>query len=437
MGQCSTLPAEARASSSMVSTRFDGAFQNSDEMRQEQKIRLNPKADGRREGLDFNRLIPEHMGNQNKHYSVKQHIDPFGAPECRHTEGTYPPSDGFDSDQMEIDESPVVMPVFIPQPPESAIRTRCYKLNLDSEINSISGTQKLQQVLGPFSEPPPQLTYSSSEDSSQAASPTHVAIKTAQIFRGITISRDGTILSQNARATRSSRGNKSKKGEKSRQAAKIDKANDLIEESLAGGVKAEDSEDGPPSLVSLYVIGEYDDMKHLVRDGSKKLRDAADLPEEYLFSINKPRMSFKSAALHSPYNSKKRESPSLVQSQRAAALQSPGKVQVTGTIVLSGDAHSVSQPTQQTPPRIKGHPRDTRPGRREDRASMRMRLDYCHPGTPGEDWSHAWNIWNCGGAGTVSPNQPSSPQEHTQVLFEGRDPAFSNLRESGVMAGRQ
>ena len=422
----------------MVSTRFDGAFQNSDEMRQEQKLRLNPKADGRREGLDFNRLVPEQMAaHSSKHYSVKQHIDPFGAPESRHPEVTYPPSDAFESDQMDIDEpSPPSMPV--PQPPESAVRTRCYKLNLDSEIVGISGTQKLQQILGPFSEPPPHLTYSSSEDSSsQPSSPTNVAIKTAQIFRGITISRDGTILSQNARATRSSRGNKTKKGEKSRQAAKIDKANDLIEECLAGGAKPEDSEDGPPSLVSLYVIGEYDDMKHLVRDGSKKLRDAADLPEEYLFSINKPRMNFKSASLNSPYNSKKRVSPSLVQSQRAAALQSPGKIQVTGTVVLPGEMSVGMQPPQPTPPRLKGHPRDTRPGRREDRASMRMRLDYCHPGSPGEDWSQAWNIWNCGGAGTVSPNQPSSPQEQTQVLFEGRDPAFSNLRETGIMAGRQ
>jgi hypothetical protein len=429
------LPAEARASSSVVSTRFDKAFQNSDDIRQEQQHRLNPKNQERKVGLDFNRLIPEDMNHHGtKNYTVKHHIDPFGAQEARHPEVTYPPRDAFEADQMDIDEPAPASDIPIPQPPEAAIRTRCYKLNLDSEIVGISLSSGLKQntVLGPFSEPPPPLTYSSSDDSSQAESPTNVAIKTAQIFRGITVSRDGTILSQNARATRSSRGNKTKKGEKSRQAAKIDKANDLVEESIAGA-KLQDTEDSPPHLVSLYVVGEYDDMKHLVRDGSKKLREAVDLPEEYLFSINKPRLNQKTT--HLQYSLNKRASPSLVHSQRAAALQSPGKIQVTGTAMLQGDSNQ--HQSQSVAPRIKGHPRDTRPGRREDRASMRMRLDYCHPGTGGEDWSHAWNLWNCGGAGTVSPNQPSSPQEQSQALFEGRDPAFSNLRESGIMAGRQ
>lgn len=419
----------------MVSTRFDGAFQNSDEIRQEQKLRLNPKNDSRKEGLDFNRLVPDQIvGHQP--YSVKQHMAPFDAPESRHPETTYPPNEAFETEQMEIDEATPSPAAPFPLPPENAIRTRCYKLNLDSEIISLTGSQKQQQILGPFSEPPPHLTYSSSDDSSRAASPTNVAIKTAQIFRGITISRDGTILSQNARATRSSRGNKNKKGEKSRQAAKIDKANDLIEESMAG-LTAEDTGDAPPNLVSLYVVGEYDDMKHLVRDGSKKLRDAAELPEEYLLSINKPRLNFKSASLSSPLNSKKRVSPSLVQSQRAAALQGPGKIQVPGSAAVLPHSVNTPQPLPSPTPRLKGHPRDTRSGRREDRASMRMRLDYCHPGTAGEDWSQAWSLWNCGGAGTVSPNQPSSPQEQTQVLFEGRDPAFNNFRESGLMAGRQ
>ncbi len=118
----------------------------------------------------------------------------------------------------------------IPQPPEIAIRTRCYKLNLDSDM-----LPQPNIFLGPFNDAPPPLTYSSSEDSAERMSPTQVAIQTAKIFRGITVAKDGTILSQNARATRSSRGAKNKKGEKSRQATKIDKAKDLVEETILTG----------------------------------------------------------------------------------------------------------------------------------------------------------------------------------------------------------
>ena len=62
--------------------------------------------------------------------------------------------------------------------------------------------------------------------------PTQIAISTAKIFRGITVDRNGVILTQNARATRSQKGQhrgENKVGEKSRQAAKIDKAKDLID----------------------------------------------------------------------------------------------------------------------------------------------------------------------------------------------------------------
>jgi hypothetical protein len=154
---------------------------------------------------------------------------------------------------MELDNEPLQPR---DQPPSNAVRTRCYKLNLDSdyvglEISttvSVSTTTRggfdglplhSPSFLGPFAQDdPPDLTYTSSDDSSTATSPLNVAIQTAQIFRGISIAKDGTILAQNARASRSNRSaanNKSKKGEKSRQAAKIDKAKDLVEESILTG----------------------------------------------------------------------------------------------------------------------------------------------------------------------------------------------------------
>jgi hypothetical protein len=118
----------------------------------------------------------------------------------------------------------------IPLPPDIAIRTRCYKLHLDSVLNPQPSV-----FLGPFIDVLPPLTYSASDDSSENTSQTQVAIQTAKIFRGIAVAKDGTILSQNARATRSNRGAKNKRGEKSRQATKIEKANDLVEESILTG----------------------------------------------------------------------------------------------------------------------------------------------------------------------------------------------------------
>lgn len=118
----------------------------------------------------------------------------------------------------------------IPLPPEIATRTRCYKLNLDSNLFPPPAV-----FLGPYADAIPPLTHSATDDSSVSASPLQVAIQTAKIFRGITVGKDGTILSQNARATRSNRGAKNKRGEKSRQATKIEKAKDLVEETILSG----------------------------------------------------------------------------------------------------------------------------------------------------------------------------------------------------------
>jgi hypothetical protein len=154
-------------------------------------------------------------------------------------------------------------------PPEIATRTRCYKLNLN--------------VFCPFDKVAPPLT-----DPTENYTPLQVAINTARIFRDIKVGKDGTIKSQKARATRRSRAStKNKFGEKSRQATKIDKAKDLVEETILTG-KAPDSED-PAKIQSIVVMGDYDDMKSLVRDGAKKLREASESADDSLLNINRGR----------------------------------------------------------------------------------------------------------------------------------------------------
>lgn len=251
MGQCSTLP-EARNHSS-AQARQDSSSQHHHGAGGGggNSSRQRLKEDGRTESLDFNKLTTLSNENTTKafdqrklHVTVPANGEHEFAKFNNHVADQQPQtrdpehghSDNGMSDAMDIDQRDISQPMYFPPPPECAVRTRCYKLNLDSEMSSLTGSKNPSASLGPFAEPPPPLTCSSSEDSAVSGHETNVAIQTAQIFRGITVGKDGTILSQNARATRSNKGKQSsKKGEKSRQAAKIDKAKDLVEESIATG----------------------------------------------------------------------------------------------------------------------------------------------------------------------------------------------------------
>jgi hypothetical protein len=532
MGQCSTLPAETRstgtaATASVVSNSKygDGYGVNSpngiqyhaqqhnlvakhqQQEMQEQRHRL--RDEGRKESLDFNKIgadqnSPEEPVSENHKYGNKRRnasqnkadnpADSFS--ESRQENRT--PRQGKHGDNrngiepMEIDNEEQSSPnqphrdasagPAIPALPENAVKIRAYKLNLDSEYVGIqlSSSQRQQLFLGPYQEPTPYLTYSSSEDSSASdrqAAAMSVAIQTAEIFRGITIARDGTILSQNARATRSNRnsgGPKTKRGEKSRQAAKIDQANDLVEESIATG-KSPDGSDNPAEMVAIYIVGEYDEMKHLVRDGSKKLRDAEGRPDDVLLAINRPRTTPGSPAKLSTRQSsplkpsspssnstpRKRSSPTYAAGNRVTSTSpertpatSPANASMVGTV-----------PSQSAPPKLKGHPRDTRPGsnrRNTNVSGLRFDPTVCNPGvgpTMGDDqdWGHSWNIWNCGAGGGNS--QPSSPKDSATAAavhahaaataanamaaaasgrgsipsYEGRDNINGTLRDAGVV----
>jgi len=221
MGQCSTLPAEGQQQEQpggryMPNTQFDeGAPEKETRGRQNSRrgdsnvlqvtVPRNEEKDSRRRSSQTPPSQPPHQSRQS-------------------------PANSVQPMQEDSREAP---PMLV----DNAKRARCYQLNLESDFVGMTGDVRVEgNLLGPYEQPPPPLTYSASDDSSvHTPDPTAVAIRTAQIFRGITIAQDGTILSQNARATRSNRGNKAKRGEKSRQATKIEKAKDLVEESILTG----------------------------------------------------------------------------------------------------------------------------------------------------------------------------------------------------------
>lgn len=48
-------------------------------------------------------------------------------------------------------------------------------------------------------------------------------------------------------------------------------------------------ENDPSKILSLFIMGEYEELNDLVRDGSKKLRDYKSQPDEVLVQMNRPR----------------------------------------------------------------------------------------------------------------------------------------------------
>jgi hypothetical protein len=209
-------------------------------------------------------------------------------------------------------------------------------------------------------------------------------------------------------------------------------------------------------MMSLVIMGEYDEMRHLVRDGSKKLRDASELPDDSLLSVNRfrggaPAAQNLATSLQSP---RKRQSPHYVAGQRSAALHSPNKSRPVGL-------------PQSAPPKLKSNPRDRPSSRRLSEEKPRHRGEFIsnqdmrdssrQPTNNDGDWSNALSfsrgfhsIWNCGGngeeTGTISPTQVVSPKDgkmHTmgvtqtpyKPVFEGREASnFGQTREGGVTA---
>lgn len=203
-------------------------------------------------------------------------------------------------------------------------------------------------------------------------------------------------------------------------------------------------------MVSLVVMGEYDDMKHLVRDGAKKLRDATDLLENALLATNHNREGM---SLRSP---RKRISPNHVGGHRGSTLQTPNKIHPVGL-------------SQIAPPKATGSIRDRPSSRKHAEDDNRFRDSPGYHDASGsnrqgapnhgdEDWSNTLSfsrgfhsIWNCGGvrgddSGTTSIVQVSNPRDgktqsmrggggitQNRGVFEGRDSNMGQGRESGTV----
>merc|ERR1719291_1107066 len=145
-----------------------------------------------------------------------------------------------------------------------------------------------------------------------------------------------------------------KMGEKSRQAAKIDKAKDLIDEAIqAGGAVpgGSDEENDPSKIVSLFVMGEYEDLNDLVRDGSKKLRECKKLTDEQVLMYNRPRSGGASAG--SVLSLRSSNNASTVPSSPGGASSAHSYSHASYDVAMAGTGAPSNH-------RKRGHPRESR-----------------------------------------------------------------------------
>lgn len=175
-------------------------------------------------------------------------------------------------------------------------------------------------------------------------------------------------------------------------------------------------------MVSIFPIGEYDDLKQMVRDGSKKLREADGLGDEQLLSLNSHRL------LTSP---SRHSAPQLMSppsmSRRLSNDQSIMTYQSSSSRYhRTGNSGSGSL-------KIRPSPRDHISSRRSSATNERG------SNSGQSDWSESFNFnafWNCGGAGKTSPvNQPPDAYNSRRYRTEGRNES-SRFSRGGSMSER-
>jgi len=159
---------------------------------------------------------------------------------------------------------------------EATARTRCYKLNLDAPV-VLSPTQ---HNLGPFPHEP--------HDPSRSDNQSKLGSRLLTLDDDISTEfNDESSIAQlnNSRIFRDADKNstspsRSKYLSKHRKQKcyKINKAIGIVDGKIEADRKKNNNEGS--NLLSLVVIGEYNDMKHLVRDGPKQLREQECEAEE-------------------------------------------------------------------------------------------------------------------------------------------------------------
>lgn len=175
-------------------------------------------------------------------------------------------------------------------------------------------------------------------------------------------------------------------------------------------------------MLCIFPIGEYDDLKQMVRDGSKKLREAEGFGDEQLLAQNTHRLNSPTRYATAPQLMS--PPPSSV-SRRSSNDQSVMSYHSSASRHRNGTSGSGSL-------KIRPSPRDHSSSRRSSASSNRG-------GNSGHsDWSESFNFnafWNCGGAGKTSPVNLPPDVYSRRYRSEGRNES-SRFSRGGSMSER-
>jgi hypothetical protein len=187
-------------------------------------------------------------------------------------------------------------------------------------------------------------------------------------------------------------------------------------------------------MVSLFIMGEYDEMNQLVRDGSKKLREAEGLPDDTLLAVNRPRGT--PSPVLSP-TTRKRGSPFTLGSPPSSVQQlhhhhlqqhSPSGSVISNPMSPTSSTKARHMSANNNNTKLNGHPRD--PARRgvlenNNNRTSSTRQEFSPLNDPCNDMFGSSlgitrglnSIWNCGinqntGSGGGAGPETSTNKEH-------------------------
>ena len=335
----------------------------------------------------------------------------------------------------------------IPFVPDGATPKRCFRLNI-GEVLPIND-------LGD----PRRLNFSMSEDSSVVTNGKDMVAATAAIFRGLSVTSNGTVITTNDRVVNSARKSKNSKisggraavkadsAAKSRQAAKIDKLKDLVEgkvtpKKASNSAKKKDNNGEEEDLdntnmLSLVPIGEYFDMKHLVRDGARKLKaveaglhvEIETVPQ----SPNRSNVTSPMSAVADPTTAQVMEKIHVGVPYGSPRANNKYSNQPNSP---SASTREMRRNGSKTPPKLNHHPRDppssTTPGSRN---RSRFQASQCSAfgASEGSDWSEALGLsqglrsfWNCG---NDTYGVSSNKTQHQQPVYDLKSEVYKRAHE--------
>lgn len=229
-------------------------------------------------------------------------------------------------------------------------------------------------------------------------------------------------------------------------------------------------ENDPSKILSLFIMGEYEELNDLVRDGSKKLRDYKSQPDEVLVQMNRPRpsnynqnQSSSNSRLNfptSPTNSHGSSLTSFSSRKRGFSKErvrqkfnilpksappkikphsrdGPSKRQVGGgASVTSGNtSHSHTYYSSPRQPSYQAHPGNNNNWGMDVDDQTDANFAHCNLKSDWHDIFFHNSLWNCGNVNAATSSTPNQSPRNQGYNYGGDNQSYNGSQYSAYGAG--